>query len=397
VGAVLTQARTALTDRLRARRGEIEQATLARVFAICDPSDADPVYLEGLRAAVSIAIDYALEAIERGEASAPPPPPALMAQARMAARSGISLDVVLRRYLAGYALLSDTLVAELEEEPAQGVALRRVLREQGAVFDRLLAAIGEEYSREAANRAVSTEARRVERVERLLAGEQLDSSGLAYDFECHHTALIAAGSGAAEAIRDLAAALDRRLLLVRRGEEATWAWLGFRHGPEPGEIERAVATEWPKGPMLAIGEPGRGMAGWRLTHRQAAAALPIALRERKALVRYRDVALLASVLKDDLLSASLHQLYLDRLGPGNEGDVNRRTLHAYFTADRNVSSTAAALGVSRRTVTIRLKTVEERLGRPLRPVAADVETALRLHDLRSVPSTFEQTDNSTGP
>ena len=56
----------------------------------------------------------------------------------------------------------------------------------------------------------------------------------------------------------------------------------------------------------------------------------------------------------------------------------RTTLRAYFAAERNVSSTAVVLGVDRRTVTNRLRAIEELFGRPLKDVAAELETALRL-------------------
>ena len=41
-----------------------------------------------------------------------PVPVALLAQARLAARVGVSLDAVLRRYFAGYTLLGDFLIEE---------------------------------------------------------------------------------------------------------------------------------------------------------------------------------------------------------------------------------------------------------------------------------------------
>lgn len=56
----------------------------------------------------------------------------------------------------------------------------------------------------------------------------------------------------------------------------------------------------------------------------------------------------------------------------------RETLKAYLATGLNVSSTAAALGVNRRTVTRRLRSVEESLGRPLETCVADLEVALRL-------------------
>jgi len=56
-----------------------------------------------------------------------------------------------------------------------------------------------------------------------------------------------------------------------------------------------------------------------------------------------------------------------------------------FRVERNVSSTAAALGVSRQTVSNRLRTIEERLARPLSDCAAEVDAALRLEELGHSP------------
>jgi DNA-binding PucR family transcriptional regulator len=121
------------------------------------------------------------------------------------------------------------------------------------------------------------------------------------------------------------------------------------------------------------------MEGWRLTHRQARAALPIARQSQEPAVRYGDVALIASVLQDELLVRSLRQLYLEPLAEERDGgEVLRKTLRAYFEAERNVSSAAAALGVTRKTVTNRLGVVEECLDRPLGSCSAEVEVALLL-------------------
>jgi hypothetical protein len=180
----LAEARAALRARLDDRRSEIEQATLARVYAISDPTDADPPYREGLRAAVSTAIDYSLEATERGEENAPPLPPVLLAQARLAARGGVGLDAVLRRYLAGFTLHSEFIISESDDGGLiAGVSLKRILRSHAAIFDRLLSAVAEEYRRELAGRLGSREERRAERAERLLAGEPLDTSEFDYDFD----------------------------------------------------------------------------------------------------------------------------------------------------------------------------------------------------------------------
>ena len=96
-------------------------------------------------------------------------------------------------------------------------------------------------------------------------------------------------------------------------------------------------------------------------------------------MRYAEVALLASMLRDDLLVSSLEEIYLAPLARERDGGVvARATLRAYFATERNVSSAAAVLGVSRQAVGRRLKAIEQRLGRPLNECAVEIEAALRL-------------------
>jgi hypothetical protein len=372
----------ALAEALRKRRPEIEQATRTRIYAVSVlPRAGGPEYAEGLRSAVSAGIDYGLEGIERGERRAPPIPEALLSQARLAARSGVSLDTVLRRYFAGHTLLGDFLMQEAEREGLEGPALKRLLRSQAAIVDRLLAAVSKAYTEETERRPRGAEQRRVELIERLLSGEPLDTTELGYDFAAHHLGVVAAGQGAEETLADLVQSLDARLLTVGREEGTLWAWLGSRRHIDPGELEDLTSQDLPAGLSLAIGEPGEGIAGWRLTHRQARAALPIAQRSGEGMVRYAEVALLASMLADDLLAASLHELYLVPLAEEGDGNTLRRTLRAYFAADRNVSSAAVALGVKRHTVTNRLRAIEKRFGRPLSAFATEMDAALRLESL----------------
>jgi len=375
--------RRSLVGRLRARRAEIEQAALTRVHSVSGTEDSDPEYLDGLRAAVSAALDYGIEALERSEDRPAPIPTALLSQARLAARHGVRLDTVLRRYLAGHTLLGDFLIEESGRgAPLNGESLKGMLRVQGVVLDRLIAAVSEEYAREAKARPGSAEQRLAQLVQRLLEGQRLDTSEVAYDFEALHQGAVAEGPGADEWLRGLAEALDLRILLLPRAEQVAWAWLAGRRPLEREELEQAISGVSPARPRLAFGEPGEGLGGWRLTHRQARAALPVARRSPEAFVRYADVALLAAILQDDLLHASLRQLYLAPLeGERDGGQVLRETLRAYLAAERNVTSAAAALGIKRHTVTNRLRVAEARISRRLDTCSAELEVALHLDEL----------------
>ena len=377
------QARSLLAEHLRERLPELKTAIATRVYAISDPREvSDPAYVQGLNAALAAAVDYRLEVLEVGERRAPEVPAALLAQARLDARDRVPLDTVLRRYFAGNALFADFLAEEAEREGVPNPVLRNLLAAQATVGDRLLAAVSAEHAREAQVRPSGTEERRRESVKRLLAGEFVDRSELEYDLDAQHLGLMAKGEGAEPLLRELAKRLDRRLLAVKREEEPIWAaWLGGSRPLQPGEAARALADLAPRGVFVTLGEPAEGLGGWRFSHLQAKAALAVAERRGEAVARYADVAFEAAALRDDLLARSLRQLYLEPLeGMRDGGKVARETLRAYFAAERNVSSTAAALGVDRRTVRNRIRAIEELLGRPLSLAAADLEIALRLVD-----------------
>lgn len=378
------QARALLAERLRERLAEIGRVALTRLYGVSDaPERPDPDYVEGLKSATAAALEYLLAGVERGESESLYPPPAVLVQARLAARNRVALDIVMRRCFAGHALFNDFLIGEVERlDSAEPDLLKRLLRDQAALFERMFAAVGEEYTREAASRPAAAERRRARLVERLLAGEPLDTTELGYEMDAHHLAVLAKGPGALKCVRELARTLDRRLLVVPRHEDLLWVWLGGGTPLDPNEILCRASTFRPTEVRLALGEPGEGAEGWRFSHRQAVAALPIALRGEAPVVRYADVALLTAVLKDELLVTSLRKMYLEPLETERDGGrAARDTLQAYFAADRNAASTAATLGVSRQAVKGRLHTIEGWLGRSLTVCAAELEILLLMDAL----------------
>jgi hypothetical protein len=306
-------------------------------------------------------------------------PIVLLGQARLAARNGIGLDTVLRRYFAAYAVMSVFLVEEAGKSLVSPVDLKPMIARQALLFERLLAAVCDEYEREAGSVPFSPGRRRKELVECLLAGEPVDASSLNYDLDGWHVAIVSRAASSA-AIRKTAQTLGSRSLTILRGEDSLWAWMGSRQKLDMRVVVERLGSQGPSDCALAVGEPARGLSGWRLTHRQASVAFSHAVAaESRGLVRYAEVALLAALSKDDLLRTSLRQLYLAPLGLDRGGDdVVRRTLIAYFASGRKVSAAATALGVSRQTVTARLKAISERLGRPLEKCADELDVALQL-------------------
>jgi DNA-binding transcriptional ArsR family regulator len=379
-----------LAMRLGVRRAELERAVLTCVFSVADPAGhRDTAYAEGLRGAVSAGVSYGLRAMEESEPDVPEP---LLAQARRAARHGVGLDTVLRRYLAGCTLLWRFVLEDTGSPPLAGHEAEAALRIGGA-FDQVLAAVAAEYRREQRDRFPTADRRLAQRVEKLLGGDSLEPADFGYELASWHLGLIGRGPGAERAVSVLASRLDRHLLLVRPGQEVVWAWLGGRTRIESDEI-RLGEEEIPGEVSIAVGEPGRGIAGWRRSHRQATAALEVARRRGSRLVFYADVVLLAAALDNGVLSESLVDLYLSPLAEVSDGGSGLcRTLRAYFNASRSVSSAAVALGVSRQTVSNHLRRIEELVGRPVERCGAELETALYLRDLGEVGAADGQLRN----
>jgi len=378
----------AVVESLRGRRVDIESAIFVRLYKdLRGQLKDDAAYLVGMKSAISAAVEYGLEGIGQRTEGPPRIPDEVVRQARRAAHLGVRLDTVLRRYVAGYTVLEDSVMEEADrgEFADNWSACRSVLKEHGSLLDRLMAAVTEEYENEMERARRSPSQRRAAEVQRLLAGaDAFDAIDLAYDFRGWHLGAIAVGPESQQVVRTLATRLDRRLLSVPFGRDIVWAWLGGSTSvvPDAGQGLGLAGH----GATLALGEPAKGLDGWRLTHRQAQAALAIALRASARdglLTRYADVALLASALQDEVLATSLVELFLSPLDSQRDGGaISRETLRAYFATARNASSAAAALGVARQTVENRLRVVEQALARPLHTCAVELELALRIDEAR---------------
>ncbi len=148
-GLASREARIALVARLRERRAAIDEAILARVsdrWFERTGSD-DPEYMAGLRAAGAAALDYGLAGVERWGERLEPVPVEVVEQARRAARAGVALETVLRRYFVGYAVFDDFMVREAERDGLLGPsgALREVLAIVSTLVDRLLRVVAGAY------------------------------------------------------------------------------------------------------------------------------------------------------------------------------------------------------------------------------------------------------------
>jgi len=374
-------ARQALSAGLSARRAEIEEAARSQVAAILGTKQiSDPEYTEGLLATIAAALDFGLSIVAYGEQQESVPA-ALLTQARLAARNGMELETVQRRYFAGYLLLDEFIHQEAARLEIAGEELTLVFQNQRSAIGRILAAVEEEHRREVASQCRSDQERLAERIDRLLLGEPVDTSGIPYNFDGQHVAAVSTGAAAPKTIRELSRTLACRPLSFARRDGAVWTWMGGR-GTTRADLESVIASIWPSHIPLALGEPARGKSGFCLSHRQARSAFPIAMRLIGQPVHYDDVALEASMSQDDLLLSSLRSRYLTPLERHPDGgEKTREVIRAFLDANHSVNAAATRLGVHRHTVRNHVNAFEGLVGRSLEVCGRQVGAALRLEEL----------------
>jgi len=315
----------------------------------------------------------------------PPAAPADEAEvARAVARAG-ELGALLNTYRSAQAVLWETWFG-LVEDSELAVADRRALLSRGSDFffryaDLLADHVAAIYQSELERSSQSGENRRFLAIRSVLEGNSPDpsSSALEFDLDQHHLGLLAWGEGADDAVRQLAASLERPYLLTGPTNEAWWAWIS---GVRPFDIDEEHAVERflpPPETLVAVGQPAFGEQGFRATHRQAQRAQWASRLAEQSLVRYADVAAESLACEN----SEEAQLFVARELRGIEDDSAasqriRDTLLAYFESEHNAASAAARLGVHQQTIANRLRAVEERLGRSVGARRLELELALRL-------------------
>jgi hypothetical protein len=373
--------------RFLAEREELADEMVERIRAgVTDFGEFDgPELWEAMRASCLANLEAGLTGLTRQLELPDEIPSDARDLALLAARLDLPLAAVLGAYRIGHAMIWQRWFEAVEREATDDEARRAALEAASTYLfeyvDRLSNFVTAEYTAERDRFMRSREQRRTQLVRDVLDGADPDPAAamreLDYDLRLHHLAVVVSGVDIDGVVRELARKLDapHRLTVSLAGDTA-WAWLGRTR-----EFELPERIEAPDGVALSVGDPGAGTEGFRRSHREAREAHRIALRGRgdARLVRYDQVALESLVADDD----ARVRAFISRELRGIDGEDARsrrlrETLRAYFGCAQNASAAAAMLGVHEHTVTYRLRTIEERLGRPVTARRAELETALRL-------------------
>lgn len=313
-------------------------------------------------------------------------PVEVLASARLAVGRDFTLWATIKAYRAGNAVQWEAWLEAVEsldvDAPTRVELLRRGSRFMFDYADRCSTWMEREYTRELESRVRSEEQRRMQAVKVLLDGGLPDQEALDYPLEGAHLALIVSGPDGAGVVSGLAAEMHCQMLALTVEPGTRWVWLATA-APRRSSLRRAILQlRPPSGTVVAVGGPATGAAGFRQAHAEAEQAQRVAEMRPVPVTLYEDVALEALALRDERGARALVARELGALAADDERSATlRTTLRAYFGAAQHASSAAAMLGVHERTVANRLRAVEERLGHPVRTRHAELDTALRLHEL----------------
>lgn len=315
-----------------------------------------------------------------------PLPGEAIAEVRATARAGVSLDTLLHTYRIGHAVVLESAIDCIGlmdlDSASRHAALTIGSRYLFAYVDALSAGITQEYTAERDRLMRTGVQRRVQLIREILEGANISGGELGYDLEGEHLAVIASGPDSESYLTTLQDELSRDLLSMAVSEETIWAWIGSRTPIGPSFWKALAGLCPPSGTLIAIGEAGWGLEGFRESHAQALAAHRVATRLPHPMIRYRDVSLEATLMTDPDAARRFVKHELGPLAEENErSEKLRQTLEAYIRTGMNASAAAAVLHVSDRTIAYRIRRLEEMLGVTVTGRGAELAAALRMKRL----------------
>lgn len=333
----------------------------------------------------------------------PDVPVAAIEFTRALARGGHDLSVLLKVYRLGQVELWNQIMDVADREIADPAVRMRTLKlmwERLSLWHETIVAQQvalHEQERERWLRGAL--ARRAETIRGIVAGDDVDPdrAGVVLGHDLRRWQLALALWADEEAnVTDAVARLEtlagelagalgaQRALTMVVGSRALVAWIGADAAPDATRLTEAPALRETGGLRVAAGRPGRGIQGFRDSHRQALAAQRVAIEgvRTDALTTYADVEIVSMLSTDEAAMRELVAVELAGLLGHDESTVRlRRTALAFLRSGANARAAADLLGTHRNTVLYRVRRAEELLGRPMDDGRLRLELALTLADV----------------
>jgi DNA-binding PucR family transcriptional regulator len=328
-------------------------------------------------------------------------PTAATEYSRRLAQRGVSVIALARAYRIGHALFLEWCVREVSEQEENPRLLQaitnRILEMSFAYVDRVSEQVVSAYQQERDRWLLTQNA---VRVKKLLAREEFDldsaESAIGYRLRQFHVAVIGwvpepaqPGEGPRRLdrlARALAADLGSagRPLFVSLDESIGWVWLPFGARPniDRGRLQAIVEATDPT-IRAAVGEPEKGIEGFRSSHEQAITThdMTMAVQSPRRVTLAEEVGPIALMSRDLGAARAWVRRVLGSLATDkNNNHILRDTHRVFLETGGSYAATAEALNIHRNTVQYRLRKARELLPTPSAPRRSDLELALRACD-----------------
>jgi hypothetical protein len=337
--------------------------------------------------ALTVVVDGALSVLESWEVPTGLPRE-LEGESRAAVRNGLPWQTLDRTYHLTHQVIWSALLSELtqtrwsrEDPRVLQVASDLLFR----YFDHMTTAASQVYAEAETEARGESDRRTAQLVNQIFSGAVVQDNELGYRLSQHHTAVVAWGVDAREAIMALGRTLQAETLTVPTGDGHVWGWWGTADAvnllttvPPPTAGERQVT--------MMVGSALSGRSGFLTSHLQAKAVASLVARrlypDVAGVTTYDQVSLRAVALENETAARVFVEHELGRLtaAADDRADELRETLLRYVDAGLNAGRTATLLGVAERTVRHRLSRLEQLLGQDFRTRLPQLVLAIQLYD-----------------
>jgi DNA-binding PucR family transcriptional regulator len=353
--------------------------------------------IDVLHDSVRANIETALRALEAQEDSSEATAPASAIEyAKALAQADVVPTALIRAYRVGQTRLLRRCIEELlatASDPTDVRATLQIVESVSTRLDRVVEQVYTAYEEARELRLRDRSAVLTGRIRDLLRDKPVDIDGseiaLGYRLRQSHVAVVAwADDGGPDALVRLrrftttlahAVGCEEQPLFVASDERSAWAWLPTRvdvaDAPELLEVAKADPAV-----ALAVGEPTRGVQGFRRSHRQAVSARAVAVAagtDHAQVTPFAEVAPIATLCADlDSARAWVRETLGDLAIDTTRNAGLRETARVFLETGGSYTATAEQLFLHRNTAQYRVRQAEEVRGRPLRDRRLDLELAL---------------------
>lgn len=324
------------------------------------------------------------------------PAPPIHDFARTLARRGFELPVLLSAYRIGqrstWDFMTDLLRTQVADPDLRSAVLLRFWSHATHWIDTVIESLIPVFNDEREQWQRGALARRTGIVKAILAKQSIDVdtavTTLGYPLRQHHIAftlriddtvpdyelrhLLVLSAGAVSI-----ALGGGKPLVISSGARSAWCWTA-----QPS-MSSAVGAAFalPRFVRVTLGMCHPGVAGFRLAHLEAIAALAVAEHYDAPVIRYEDVeiaCIAAGLLSDDARAAFVRRELGDLVGSEQVTRRLRDTLRAYLKQGCDATATGELLRLHANTVRYRIRQAEQRLGHGINQRRVQLELALEI-------------------